>query len=64
MCKVLFLAAVAIVLLLAAGALGQVLHPAAAQHAFAGKAADVYAIENTIDVRALPQVDPLSEAGK
>jgi len=61
--KVVFLAAVAVVLLLAAGALSRVLHPAtAAQHAFAGKAVDVYAIEKTIDVQALPRVDTLSEA--
>jgi Bacterial regulatory helix-turn-helix protein, lysR family len=61
--KAIFLAAIAVVVLLASGALRLLLHPAtAAQRAAADKPSNVYAIEKTIDVQHLPRIAPLAEA--
>jgi Bacterial regulatory helix-turn-helix protein, lysR family len=61
--KIAVVAALAAVLLLV---IGVTVHGArqagASAPAVAGAAADAYAVERTIDVKALPTVDPLSEA--
>ena len=58
-------AAVAVALLLAAGALKPLLHPAtAAQSAAAGKAIDVSSLARTVDVRHLPRIEPALDTGE
>ena len=58
-------AAAAVALLLAAGALKPLLHPAtAAQSAAAGKVIDVSSLASTVDVRHLPRIEPALDTGE
>ncbi len=57
-----FLAAVAVFLLLTAGALSRIGHPVTAAHSAAAAAHDVYAIEKSLDLGRLPRIEPPTEA--